>query len=580
MTELSWENLQTNTQHDTALFEHVKCHDDALALQPRLKSSISLFCKEKPNSYQSPILLVKAKESHRYLSLFTDFVNQHAPKNPTVIGSHCHVNGRFVTVSPAKTENDNFAATNYCLFSEWIEQEQLFGTIHQIDAGLYALHPGLIHKVNGGILMLSLRTLLAQPLLWFRLKNVLLTQQHHWFSADDNKTLPLLIPPIPIHCRLILVGDYASLSEFQEFEPELYQQALYAEFEPELDIATSPACGEWLSYLNTIANLSSLPSLDSSIYAPILAQATRECGDQFTVPLCPDWVTQLLRQTALFSQTNKLDKAAFLAAKENQTWREGYLSQRVLDDIYDQQILIQTQGECIGQINGLAVIEFPGHPQTFGEPTRISCVLQSGTGEFNDIEHRVELGGNLHAKGMMIMHAYVAQLLALDQQLPFSASLVFEQSYTEVDGDSASLAGLCAYLSALAAQPIDQQFAVTGSVDQFGNAQPIGGLNEKIEGFFNVCRHQGLTGQQGVLFPKQNQRHLCLNDDVVEAVKMGQFHLYPVENVQQAMEILTEMPFQGSEKLLNLVDIIHIRIQQAQSTEKRKSPRWLKWLLG
>ncbi|MEG2042983.1 MAG: S16 family serine protease, partial [Hafnia sp.] len=176
-----------------------------------------------------------------------------------------------------------------------------------------------------------------------------------------------------------------------------------------------------------------------------------------------------------------------------------------------------------------------GHPLMFGEPSRITCAVHLGDGEFTDVERKAELGGNLHAKGMMIMQAFLISELDLEQQLPFSASIVFEQSYGEVDGDSASLAELCALISALSLAPINQQIAVTGSVDQFGHVQPIGGVNEKIEGFFEACQRRGLTGTQGVIIPATNVRHLCLNAEVIEAVKAGTFHLWAVENAEDAL---------------------------------------------
>lgn len=162
-------------------------------------------------------------------------------------------------------------------------------------------------------------------------------------------------------------------------------------------------------------------------------------------------------------------------------WREGFLAERMQDEILQEQILIETEGERVGQINALSVIEFPGHPRAVGEPSRISCVVHIGDGEFNDIERKAELGGNIHAKGMMIMQAFLMSELQLEQQIPFSASLTFEQSYSEVDGDSASMAELCALISALANVPVNQNIAITGSVDQFGRAQPVGGLNEKLK---------------------------------------------------------------------------------------------------
>lgn len=241
------------------------------------------------------------------------------------------------------------------------------------------------------------------------------------------------------------------------------------------------------------------------------------------------------------------------------------------DEIELGQILIETEGEVVGQINGLSVLEFPGYPVAFGEPTRISCVVHAGDGEFTDVERKAELAGNLHAKGMMIMQAFLITELELDQQLPFSASMVFEQSYSEVDGDSASLAELCALVSALSLRPINQQFAVTGSVDQFGNVQPIGGVNEKIEGFFEVCQRRGLTGTQGVVLPAANLRHLCLQEDVVEAVREGKFHLFPVETAPEALSLLTNCAY-DDEQQPNLLSAIRERIGQLTPQERRRFP--------
>jgi Lon-like ATP-dependent protease len=202
-----------------------------------------------------------------------------------------------------------------------------------------------------------------------------------------------------------------------------------------------------------------------------------------------------------------------------------------------------------------------------------------GDGEFTDVERKAELGGNLHAKGMMIMQAFLISELELDQPLPFSASIVFEQSYGEVDGDSASLAELCALISALSSQPITQQIAVTGSVDQFGNVQPIGGVNEKIEGFFEVCQRRGLTGKQGIIMPATNVRHLCLRQDVVDAVREGQFHLWAVDSAAEALPLLTGYPY-SDEQQPNLLAAIQERIAQVNPQERRRWPwplRWLNW---
>lgn len=225
--------------------------------------------------------------------------------------------------------------------------------------------------------------------------------------------------------------------------------------------------------------------------------------------------------------------------------------------------------------------KYPGHPELIGEPSRITCVAHFGDGEFTDVERKVELGGNIHAKGMMIMQAYLNYELKLEQPQPFSDSIVFEQSYNEVDGDSASLAELCALISALSLQPIDQQIAVTGAVDQFGYVQPIGSINQKIESFFNVCFQRELTGQQGVIIPAANIRHLCLKTDLIAAVKSGVFHIWPVEHVSEAISILTKHAYykqQYDTNNLHLLALIQERITQANNQERPKFMGLLKWL--
>ncbi|EFX90755.1 hypothetical protein HMPREF0027_2186, partial [Actinobacillus ureae ATCC 25976] len=206
-------------------------------------------------------------------------------------------------------------------------------------------------------------------------------------------------------------------------------------------------------------------------------------------------------------------------------------------DILTQQLYIETEDEEIGQINGLSVIEFDGIPHSFGEPLRISCNVQHGDGEITDIERKVELGGNIHSKGIIIAQSCLANLLEFPTQLPFSASLAFEQSYGEVDGDSSSLAIFCVLISALSKLALPQSIAVTGSIDQFGNVLSVGGVNQKIEGFFNICQARGLTEKQGVIIPATCISHLSLKTEVIDAVKAGQFKIWAVGNVFEAIQI-------------------------------------------
>lgn len=264
-------------------------------------------------------------------------------------------------------------------------------------------------------------------------------------------------------------------------EPELAEQAIYSEFEDHLQIVDAEAMTLWCQWVTRIALRDNLPPPAPDAWPVLIREAVRYTGEQDTLPLCPLWIARQFKEAAPLceGETCSGDVLSLMLARRE--WREGFLPERMQDEILQEQILIETEGERVGQINALSVIEFPGHPRAFGEPSRISCVVHIGDGEFNDIERKAELGGNIHAKGMMIMQAFLMSELQLEQQIPFSASLTFEQSYSEVDGDSASMAELCALISALANVPVNQNIAITGSVDQFGRAQPVGGLNEKLK---------------------------------------------------------------------------------------------------
>jgi predicted ATP-dependent protease len=224
-------------------------------------------------------------------------------------------------------------------------------------------------------------------------------------------------------------------------------------------------------------------------------------------------------------------------AIETQIGRQNRLKDRLHEAILRHTLMIDTQGVVVGQVNGLSVIELGGFD--FAQPTRITATTRFGDGKLINIEREVKLSGAIHSKGVLILSSFLASRYARDQPLALSASLVFEQSYTRVEGDSASMAELCALLSNLADIPIKQSLAITGSVNQFGHVQAIGAVNEKIEGFFDICAARGLNGEQGVLIPASNVKHLMLRRDVVVAAKNGQFHIYAIETVDQAISLLT-----------------------------------------
>lgn len=571
--KLNWQHLQPIAA--TLSFDALPENTALLAQQAALTSALELFCRQNAaKTYQ--FMVIKAKKTADYFDLITQEVRRFEPASRPIFGQHYHFLRDKIIASPAKTKHDNFAANAFCLAANWFENESLLGYFRQRDDN-FSLHPGLIHRANGGILVLSVATFLNQAGLWSRFKHIVQTRSQDWLCDNQQQTLPYFIPTMPIDLKVILIGDRDDLSDFEYLEPELYQQALYAEFESEYDIIDENEVYQWAAYTKALAHHDAFPEIDASVYPLLIKEAVKLSEDQLSLPLCPTWIkTQWLN--AAFFASPKIDHNAYKSALTAQFARENYLPKLLLDEINQGQIKIDTQSQIIGQVNGLTVLEYPGHPREVGLPSRISCVLRQGDGEITDIEHRAELSGNIHAKSIMIMQAFVAHELALEKELPYSASVAFEQSYCEIDGDSASLASLCAYISALALLPADQQMAITGSVDQFGNVQPIGGINQKIAGFFDICSHQTLTGQQGVILPLTNIRHLCLRDDIVDAVKNEQFHLWPVEHAYQAFEILLSMAYKSeNEQSETIFKRLQTRIKKQNNNDDEKCSRLLKW---
>ncbi len=295
--------------------------------------------------------------------------------------------------------------------------------------------------------------------------------------------------------------------------------------------------------LATVVRQENLKHLDRSGVARLVEESVRHAGDN-------EWLSADIRQSIDILREahyragqngNKLIGANEVQqAIDARSHRASRYRDQMQDGILRDMLKIDTAGASIGQINGLAVMQLGGF--AFGRPQRITATVSLGSGQVIDIEREVELGGPLHSKGVLILTGFLSSHYVTDRPLSLSASLVFEQSYGGVDGDSASAAELCVLASALSEVPIRQSLAITGSLDQHGRVQAIGGVNEKIEGFFDICSKRGLSGDQGVLIPLANVRHLMLRRDVIEAVERGQFHVYPVEHVDQCLEILTGIP--------------------------------------
>ncbi|MFB9217388.1 AAA family ATPase [Vibrio sinaloensis] len=452
--------------------------------------------------------------------------------------------------------------------TESLAADKLFGSYIANESGqITTMHEGLLHQANGGYLIIPANLILASPASWQALKAILLGQPSQPVNANPNR-IALDIPSYTFDVKLLIVGDRHQISELEYLEEELYNGlALYTEIENE--IAFNPSTADTLlGFIAWIVKEYELPTPSFDALHRILIAGARYTEDQDYMPIELLWYLALLQEAALTSNGKTVHASDIDNAVDNKYNREAYLPERALADITDGQVIIETQGECIGQVNGLTVIDVPGHPMSYGEPARISCVIHFGDGDISDVERKAELGGNLHAKGMMIMQAFVSSALQLDEPLPYSASVVFEQSYSEVDGDSATLAELCSFVSALSEFPINQQIAVTGAVDQFGRVQAVGGLNEKIEGFFHVCKHQGLTGHQGVILPKSNLKHLALHQDVVDSIKEGRFHIWSVATVDEAIPLIMGKPFRGDDE----DSVINKIAERIENFEKHEHP--------
>ena len=555
---------------------------DFFALQPRAGEAVRHFIR---NSHRT-LLVLKADDQAEYASILEGFIQKHQPEMG-VCGVQYHVEqgDSFsfprVYAEPAQSVEDNFAAKKGVATALYFDQFQLFGSL-KVHASSHdiQLHAGLVHQLNNGVLIVSAGALLAQFDLWQRLKQILTTGVFDWYSAHPFKTLLCDIPSYPLSLKVIVLGNRTELAALEELEEELYHLADSAEIESYCSVETAEQQQQWMRYVQWVAQQNQLPSLDLSGFNKLYQLLVRDSENRHLINVSPLKLKMMLTETALLTESNPLSAVDFEHYFEHKTAQFGFLREQTYDGILQEQIYVATEGEMVGQINGLSVIEYPGTPLSFGEPSRISCIVQYGDGEIVDVERKNELAGNIHSKGIMIAEACLANVLELPSQLPFSASLVFEQSYGEIDGDSASLASFCVLLSALSSLPLPQSIAITGAIDQFGLVHAVGGVNDKIEGFFTICQRRGLTGKQGVMIPSAVLNQLSLSEAVVSAVKNQEFFIYPVETVDQACEILLQRDLVEQENKtydfdsLPLSRLIHQRIDQYSDQQSHKLGLW------
>ncbi len=407
--------------------------------------------------------------------------------------------------------------------------------------------PGALHRANGGCLVLDAQKLLVQPQSYEALKRALRSKQVRIESLAETLGLSsagrLDPEPVPLSLKVVLVGDRRLYYLLSAYDPEFDQLfKVAADFED--DIARTEQSERDLSRLiGTIVQREKLCSFECAAVARVIDEAARWAEDSGRLSLQTQAMVDLLRETDFMARKHGHERALaedVSRAVEAQIRRADRVRQHSLRMLEEGTILLSTRGDAVGQINGLSVLMFGN--VAFGRPTRITCRVRLGRGEVLDIEREVKLGGPIHTKGVLILSGFLGARYAKERALSLSASLVFEQSYGGVDGDSASLAEACALLSAIAEVPLGQRFALTGSINQMGEVQPIGGVNEKIEGFYDACKAQGLSGDQAVIIPHSNVRHLMLREDVIAAVREGKLTVYPVSRVDEALELLTGMP--------------------------------------
>jgi lon-related putative ATP-dependent protease len=425
-----------------------------------------------------------------------------------------------------------------------IESQALMGAL---TTDFTLIRAGSLHRANGGFLMLDARRLLMEPLAWEALKRALrarkVTIEAPFERSGVSGAVSLEPDPIPLSVKVVLVGDRALYYLLADADPDFADLfKIAADFEDAADW-TDGTTAKFARLIASIARHEQLRPLSAEAVARMIEEQSRDIEDTKRLSLHVSPLADLLRESdfwareAVHSIIDAVDVEKAIAARERRQDRAPKLMQEAIDRGI---ILIDTTGEKVGQINALSVMTLGGH--SFGKPSRVTARVRMGAGQVIDIEREVDLGGPLHSKGVLILSAFLSGRYALDRPPSLQASLVFEQSYGGVDGDSASSAELYSLLSALSDTPIRQCFAVTGSVNQRGEVQAIGGVNHKIEGFYEVCLARGLDGSQGVMIPASNLQHLMLRSDVVEAVKAGRFSVYPVETIDQGIELLTGVP--------------------------------------
>jgi lon-related putative ATP-dependent protease len=439
------------------------------------------------------------------------------------------------------------------------------------------IKPGALHRANGGYLILEADKVLTHPYAWMALKRALKAQELRIQSLEQffsfTSTVQLQPEPMPLNVKVVMTGDRYIYYILQQYDPE-FSTLFKVAADMSEDVPRSPESTHLFArMIKNMLDQEALLPMDREGVARVIEFAARHMEDSEKLSLHQGKLRNLLTESDFRARkagaerisSQHVSEAANAAIHRLDQFREKS-HEGILRDI----MLVDTEGATVGQVNGLAVYLFGDY--AFGRPTRITATARLGRGKVLDIEREVDLGGKIHSKAVMIISALLANRYARDQSLPLSASLVFEQSYGGIEGDSASVAELVALISALADIPVRQDLAVTGSLNQRGQVQAIGGVNEKVEGFFDICNARGLSGSQGVVIPAANEVHLMLREDVVGAVAEGRFHIYSATTVDQALELLTGFSIESIDtRVRHRIDELQELARSFAETDKDRS---------
>jgi lon-related putative ATP-dependent protease len=452
-----------------------------------------------------------------------------------------------VVINNAELEGAPVIFENNPTYPNLIGRVEHYAQMGTLRTDFRMIKAGALHKANGGYLVLDVRKLLNQPYSWEGLKRALQSKEIEIESVGQAlsliSTVSLKPEAIPLDLKIALVGDrmlYYLLTQYDPEFSELFKVEADFETEIEWDETNQQLYAKMIA--TTIKKEKTKP-FESYAVARLIEQSARQAQDSERLNTRLQDLHELIVESDYWANLHDRDRVSaedVQQAIDAKIKRADRLREKVQESILRDINLISTTGKKVGQINGLSIFMFGNF--MFGKPTRITSQISLGKGQVIDIEREVDMGGPIHSKGVLILAGFLKGRYAQDIPLSLSASLVFEQSYGGVDGDSASSTELYALLSGIAGVPLKQNLAVTGSINQHGTVQAIGGVNQKIEGFYDICKARGLTGDQGVLIPKSNVKHLMLRKDVREAVENGNFHIYPIETVDEGIEVLTGIP--------------------------------------